>query len=55
MDDTDAFRLQHDKKVSLIVIKDSFHRITHSGMTHGHFQKAKPLEKGNQNENLEQL
>jgi hypothetical protein len=38
MNYTDAFRLQHGKKVSfLIVIKDSFHRITHLGMTHGRF------------------
>jgi hypothetical protein len=38
-DDTDAFRLQHGKKVSLslIVIEDSFHQITRSGMTHGRF------------------
>jgi hypothetical protein len=25
------------KSLSLIVIEDSFHRITHSEMTHGHF------------------
>jgi hypothetical protein len=38
MDDTDAFRLQHSKKVSfLIVIEDSFHQITHLEMTHSHF------------------
>jgi hypothetical protein len=46
IDDTDAFRLQHRKSLSLIVMKDPFHRITHLGMTHNYFWKAKPLEKG---------
>jgi hypothetical protein len=34
------------KSHSLIVIEDSFHRITQLGMTYGHFGKAKQLEKG---------
>jgi hypothetical protein len=32
------------KSLSLIVIKDFFHRITHSGMTHDRFKKPKLLE-----------
>jgi hypothetical protein len=38
------------KPLSLIIIKDPFHGITHVGMTHGHFWKAKPLEKGHWSE-----
>jgi hypothetical protein len=35
---TDAFRMEHGRKVSfLIVIEGSFHRITLSGVTGGHF------------------
>jgi hypothetical protein len=35
---TDAFRLEHGRKVSfLIIIEGSFRRITLSGVTDGHF------------------
>jgi hypothetical protein len=43
------------KSLSLIVIEDSFHRITDSGQTHGHFGKTKLLEKGHQSKNSEQI
>jgi hypothetical protein len=43
------------KPLSLIVIKDYFHQITHLGMTHGRFWKAKPLERGYQSKNLGQI
>jgi hypothetical protein len=29
------------KPLSLIVIKDSFHQVTHLGMTHGHLRMAR--------------
>jgi hypothetical protein len=34
------------KSLSLIVIEDSFHRITHSGMIDCHFRKGKTVRKG---------
>jgi hypothetical protein len=37
MDDTDAYMLQHGKSLSLILIEDSFHQITHLGVAHGRF------------------
>jgi hypothetical protein len=48
MDDSDAFRLEHSKKVTLILIKDSFPWVTSSGVTDSHFRKARLLEKGHQ-------
>jgi hypothetical protein len=47
MDDTDAFRLQHKRKVSFfIVIEGSFRRITHSGNDTRLFLKGRTVRKG---------
>jgi hypothetical protein len=43
------------KSLSLIVIEDSFYGITRLGVKDSHFCKAKPLEKGNQSKNSEQI
>jgi hypothetical protein len=43
------------KSISFIVIEDSFYWITHSGVIDDHFWKAKPLQKGYQMKNSEQI
>jgi hypothetical protein len=47
MDESDAFRLQHSRKVSFFIVnKDSFPLVTSSGVTKSHLTKARVLKKG---------
>jgi hypothetical protein len=56
MDESDAFRLQHSRKVNFfIVIEDSFHCVMSSGVTKSQFRKIRALEKGHQSESSEQI